>query len=106
MAADQADMMTKAIGAMIRMAPKAKPTKTYERAGVVLHIFNGGFLDRSEVKDEADFIKSRVHRIVQVPVLREVAAPIVIPKQGKREARRRKRQAKAIAARQSMQLAA
>lgn len=108
MAATQADMMTKLIGAMLNMGrpvPKKAP-KSYERAGVVLHIYNGGFLDRSEVKDEADFVKSRVHKIVQVPILREAPQPITKPKQGKREARRRKRVAARIAARQPLALAA
>lgn len=100
-------MMTTLIGVMLSpRPPKLKPVKTYEKAGVVLHVFNGGFLDRSEVKSEADFIKSRVHRIQQVPVLREVVEPVKKPKQGKREARRRKRQAKAIAAKVPMQMAA
>lgn len=105
----QADMMTKAIGAVLNMgrpAPKKAP-KRYEQAGVVLHIYNSGFRDRTEVKDEADFIESRVHRVERVTVIREVPQPIVVPKTGKREARRRKRQMAKIAAKQTiLQLAA
>lgn len=109
MAATQAGMMTKAIGLLLGVGtpqPKRPMVKRCERAGVVLHIYNGGFLDRSEVKIEADFTKSRVHRIEQVPVLREVVEPVKKPKQGKREARRRKRQTKVIAARVPMRMAA
>lgn len=105
----QADMMTKAIGTVLNMGrplPKKMP-KQYEKAGVVLHIFNSGFRDRTEVKDEADFIKSRVHKVVQVTIKRAVPDPIVIPKTGKREARRRKRQMAKIAAKNViLQLAA
>lgn len=96
----QAGMVTKLLGLMLSAGTpqaKRKMVARCEPAGVALHIFNGGFRDRSEVEDEADFIMSRMHRIEQVPILRLVHEPIVVPKQGKREARRRKRQMRAAA---------
>jgi hypothetical protein len=110
MTSAQSGMMTKLLGLMLSAGtpqPKRTMVTRCERAGVAIHIFNGGFLDRTQVKDEADFIESRMHHIVRVPILRAVPEEIIVPKQGKREARRRKRQwAKQAAKRQPLQLAA
>lgn len=109
MTAAQSGMMTKVLGLLLSAGtpqPKRKMVARCERAGTALHIFNGGFLDRSQVKDEADFFMSRMHRIEQVPILRLVQEPIVVPKQGKREARRRKRQMAKISARNIVAMAA
>lgn len=110
MTAAQSGMMTKLLGLLLSVGtpqPKRKMVGRCERAGLVLHVFNGGFRDRHECRDDEDaFIKARVHHFVQVPVLRVVHPPVVVPKQGKREARRRKRQMARIAARNVYQMAA
>lgn len=109
MTSAQSGMMTKLLGLMLSAGtpqPSRKMVARCERAGVAIHIFNGGFLDRTQVKNEADFIESRMHHIVRVPILRAVPEAIVLPKQGKREARRRKRQMARITARNVVQMAA
>ena len=101
----RAGLVTKALDLMLSAGtpqPKRKKVARCEPAGVALHVFNSGFRDLSEVKSPADFIQSRMHQIVEVPILRLVHEPVKAPKQGKREARRRKRQMAKIARRKAV----
>lgn len=107
--------LLQAIADILAQRPVAKPLKVQtEPYATVTHHYTGGFIHpldlmaghlvrRGEpIYYDASQIKARKGAYShQVDIRRVVHPPTVVPKQGKREARRRKRQMRAIAARQA-----
>lgn len=117
--------LLQAIVEILAQRPQAKPLKVQTvHHATVSHHYTGGFVhpldlmaghlvrrgepiyyDGSRIKTCKSFKDGAGHiygaKTVQVDIRRVVHPPVSVPKQGKREARRRKRQMRAIAAKQA-----